>query len=250
MNRRVIAAVAAALLALLGAVLLIRYVNGADQRAMAEMEPVTVLVATAPIAQGTPAEDIAPVVTAEEIPAAAVGPGAVNSLDQLSGLVAMTDLQAGEQILSGRFATPLAMQQFGGIPVPDGLHQVTVPLASARVVGGTVTPGNLVGVFISVDDRTHLALDKILVTRVQGGLNPSASSNGSSADGESTAAASDDPAAAPVHDGGVMVTLAVNARDAETIIFAAEQGSIWLSIVDPEAPQDGTRIVEPGNVYQ
>ena len=58
------------------------------------------------------------------------------------------------------------------------------------------------------------------------------------------------PAPAPVHDGGVMVTLAVNARDAETIIFAAEQGSIWLSIVDPEAPQDGTRIVDPGNVYQ
>ena len=245
MNRRVIAAVAAVLLALLGAVLLIRYVNGADQRAMAEMEPVTVLVATAPIAQSTPAEEIAPIVIMEQIPAAAVGPGAVDSLDQLSGLVAATDVQAGEQILSGRFASPLDMQDFGGIPVPEGLHQVTIPLDSARVVGGTVTPGDLVGVFISVGERTHLALDKILVTRVQGGLSPgSANTNGA----EGTASNAD-PAAAPEHQGGAMVTVAVNARDAETIIFAAENGSIWLTIVHPDAPRDGTRIVEPGNVY-
>lgn len=246
MNRRLIAAVAAAVLAILGGVLLVSYVTNADERALANLEPATVLVATAPIPQGTPAEDIAPIVTTEEIPSSGVGPGAVRSLAELSGLVAATDLQAGEQLLAGRFATPLEMQEFGGIPVPESLHQVTLPLESARVVGGTVTPGDLVGVFISVDDRTHLALDKILVTRVQGGLSPSASNNGD----EESAAASTDPAAAPVHDGGAMVTLAVNARDAETIIFAAENGSIWLSVVHPDATNDGIRIVNPGNAYQ
>lgn len=246
MNRRVIAAVVAAVLAVLGGVLLINYVNSADERAMANLEPATVLVATAPIPRGTPAEDLAPIVTAEEIPSSGVGPGAVRSLAELSGLVAATDLQAGEQLLGARFATPLEMQEFGGIPVPDGLHQVTLPLDSARVVGGTITPGDLVGVFISVGDRTHLALDKILVTRVQGGLSPSANSNG----GEESTAASNDPAAAPVHDGGAMVTLAVNARDAETIVFAAENGSIWLSIAHPDASRDGTRIVDPGNAYR
>ena len=249
MNRRVIAAVVAAVLAVLGGVLLINYVNSADERAMANLEPATVLVATAPIPRGTPAEDLAPIVTAEEIPSSGVGPGAVRSLAEISGLVAATDLQAGEQLLGARFATPLEMQEFGGIPVPDGLHQVTLPLDSARVVGGTVTPGDLVGVFISVGDRTHLALDKILVTRVQGGLTPSTSSADNS-DADSGTVPSTDPSAAPVHDGGAMVTLAVNARDAETIVFAAENGSIWLSIAHPDASRDGTRIVDPGNAYR
>ncbi|MGW8590089.1 Flp pilus assembly protein CpaB [Dietzia sp. NPDC055877] len=252
MSRRLIAGLAAGLVALLGAILLITYVNAADERAMANLDPVEVLVASTPIVQGTPAEDLATLVVVEEIPSAAVGPAPVRSLAELEGMVAATDLQAGEQLLIGRFATPLEMQAFGGIPVPPGLHQVTVPLDSPRVVGGTVTPGDRVGVFISVDDRTHLTLDKILVTRVQGGLNPSAAGSPSpkGTDDDSKTSASDDPSAAPVHDGGAMVTLAVPARAAETIVFGAEHGTIWLSIVDPEAPADGIRIVDPGNVYE
>ena len=251
MSRRLIAGLAAGLVALLGAVLLITYVNAADERAMANLDPVDVLVASAPIGQGTPAEDLATLVVVEEIPSAAVGPAPVRSLAELAGMVAATDIQASEQLLIGRFATPLEMQAFGGIPVPPGLHQVTVPLDSPRVVGGTVTPGDRVGVFISVDDRTHLTLDKILVTRVQGGLNPSTSGSADTTGSDADAATNtSDPAAAPVHDGGAMVTLAVPARAAETIVFGAEHGTIWLSIVDPEAPADGIRIVDPGNVYE
>ncbi|WP_295651670.1 Flp pilus assembly protein CpaB [uncultured Dietzia sp.] len=252
MSRRLIAGLAAGLVALLGAVLLITYVNAADERAMANLDPVEVLVASGPIGQGTAAEDLATLVAVEEIPSAAVGPAPVRSLAELEGLVAATDIQPGEQLLAGRFVSPLDMQKFGGIPVPEGLHQVTLPFDSARVVGGTITPGDLVGVFISIDGRTHLALDKILVTRVQGGLTPSSagspSSNGT--DGEASASASDDPSAAPVHEGNAMVTLVVNARDAETLVFAAENGSIWLTIVDPATPTGGTRIVDPGNVYE
>lgn len=249
MNRRLVSALAAGVLALLGAVLLISYVNGAENRAMAEMDPVDVLVVTAPIVQGTPAEVIASSVTTEQLPAAAVGPGAVKSLSELNGRVAVTDLQLGEQLLAGRFADPISLEKFGGIPVPEGLHQVTVPLESSRVVGGTVTPGSQVGVFATFEidgvAKTHLIFHKILATRVQGGLSPSAPAPEGSED-----AAAADPAAAPMHEGATMVTLAVNARDAEKIVFAAENGSIWLSLVDPATPEDGTRIVEPGNVYE
>lgn len=55
MNRRLVSAIAAGVLAILGAVLLVSYVNNADSRAMADMDPVEVLVVSAPIAQGTPA---------------------------------------------------------------------------------------------------------------------------------------------------------------------------------------------------
>lgn len=239
MSRRIVAAVVAGILALLGAVILISYVNSADERAMAELDPVEVLVVSAPIAQGTPAEEIAASVVVDELPSAAVGPGAVTDLATLRGRVAATDLRSGEQILTGRFASPQELVEFGGIPVPDGHHQVTISLDASRTVGGTVSAGDTVGVFITVGDQTHLALHKILVTRVQGGL-----SSAQPAEGESA-----DSGAAPVPEGGSLVTLAVNARDAETLIFASEQGSIWLTLEDPEAPTDGTRVVNPGNLY-
>lgn len=238
MSRRIVAAVVAGILALLGAVILISYVNSADERAMAELDPVQVLVVSAPIPQGTPAEQIAESVVIDELPANAVGPGAVTDLGRLNGLVAVTDLRPGEQLLSGRFASPQSQVEFGGIPVPEGLHQVTVSLDSARMVGSTVSAGDTVGVFLTIGDQTHLILHKILVTRVQGGLSSAQSTEGT-----------EDPNAAPVPEGGALVTMAVNARDAETIIFGAEQGSIWLSQEDPTAPTDGTRVVNPGNVY-
>lgn len=242
MNRRVVAIVAAVLLAVLGAVVLISYVNNADQRAMADMEPVSVLVATGPIAEGTPTEALGELVAAENIPAAAVGPGAVTDLGELDGLVAVTTLQPGEQILAGRFADPASILRPGEIPAPPDLHQVSIPLAAPRVLGGTLTPGATVGVFVSLGpplEQTHLVLHKILVLRVQGGITPPA-------DAESDV----DPAAAAMPDGGMIVTLAVNARDAETLVFGAEHGTIWLSVEGPEVPQEGTRIVTPGNVYQ
>ncbi|MFN3338272.1 MAG: Flp pilus assembly protein CpaB [Dietzia sp.] len=233
---------AAVLLAVLGAVVLISYVNNADQRAMADMEPVSVLVATGPIGEGTPAEALGELIATESIPAAAVGPGAVTELAELDGLVAVTTLQPGEQILAGRFADPASILRPGEIPAPPDLHQVSIPLAAPRVLGGTLTPGATVGVFVSLGpprDETHLVLHKILVLRVQGGMAPPS-------DAETT----EDPAAAAMPDGGMIVTLAVNARDAETIVFGAEHGTIWLSVEGLEVPQDGTRIVTPGNVYQ
>ncbi|GAA1717648.1 hypothetical protein GCM10009831_29600 [Dietzia cercidiphylli] len=241
MNRRVVAVAVAVLLALLGAALLLRYVSAADERAMADLQPVSVLIATAPISEGTPASALGELVETRELPATAVGPNSVTDLRELGNMVAATDLAAGEQLLAGRFASLQSLQQFGGIPAPEGFHQVTVPLNSPGVVGGTVTPGDTVGVFISMDTaETHLVLHKVLVLRVQGGLSPSASEE----------ADSTDPADAPIHDGGVMVTLALTAPDAEKVVFGAEHGSIWLSLEDAATPEDGTRIVNPGNVYR
>src|SRR6185369_9849400 len=62
MQRRVIAAIAAVLLAGIGAVLLYSYVNTADKRAMAGQEATSVLVVTKVVPAGTPSESIAPYV--------------------------------------------------------------------------------------------------------------------------------------------------------------------------------------------
>lgn len=239
MTRRLVSAIAAGVLAILGAVLLVSYVNNADSRAMADLDPIEVLVVSAPIAQGTPAEEIAASVTTQSLPRKAVGPNPVRSLAEIAGRVAVTDLQPGEQLLSARFVTRQSLERFGGIPVPDGYHQVTIPLDASRVVGGTVTPGDVVGVFVTLGDgTTHFALRKILVTRVQGGLGATQPEEGA-----------ENPDAAPVPEGGAMVTMALTTDQAQTVVFAAEHGTIWLSLEDATTPQDGTGRVDSRNFY-
>ena len=121
MTRRLVSAIAAGVLAILGAVLLVSYVNNADSRAMADMDPIEVLVVSAPIPQGTPAEEIAASVTTQRVPRAAVGPNPVRSIAEVAGRVASTDLQPGEQVLNARFVTRQSLERFGGIPVTVGL---------------------------------------------------------------------------------------------------------------------------------
>lgn len=230
MTRRLVSAIAAGVLAILGAVLLVSYVNNADSRAMADMDPIEVLVVSAPIAQGTPAEEIATLVTTTSLPRKAVGPNPVRSLAEVAGRVAVTDLQPGEQLLAARFVTPQSLERFGGIPVPDGYHQVTIPLDAARVVGGTVTPGDTVGVFVTNGNgATRLILRKILVTRVQGGLGASQPDEGV-----------EDPDAAPEPEGGALITMALTTGQSVDVVNAAEHGTIWLSLEDETVPQDGT----------
>jgi pilus assembly protein CpaB len=45
------------------------------------------------------------------------------------------------------------------------------------------------------------------------------------------------------------VTLAAKAADAESIVFAAEFGTIWLGRDSADIDLNGTRIVVPDNVY-
>ncbi|MDV7999866.1 Flp pilus assembly protein CpaB [Rhodococcus sp. IEGM 1408] len=237
MNRRILSAIAAGVLAVLGAVLLVSYVNNADSRAMANMDPIEVLVVSALIPQGTPSDEIAESVTTQRLPRAAVGPDAVRSLAEVSGRVAATDLQPGEQLLGGRFVTLQSLERFGGIPVPEGYHSVTISLSAPQIVGGTITPGDTVGVFITVGDgTTRLILRKILVTRVQGGLGATQPNEGV-----------ENPDAAPVPDGGAMITMALTTDQSLTVVHAAKFSNIWLSLEDATVPQDGTPKVDMRN---
>lgn len=234
MKRRLVAAVTAVLLAALGGVLLLGYVSAADRRAVADLEPVAVLVATQPIPEGTSGNELADSVQVRQLPGTAVAPGAATQLADLRGLVATTNLQAGEQLLLSRFADPAALAAAKGVVIPKGLQQVSLQLESERALGGHLAPGATVGVFFSTKDGgTQLALHKVLVAAVQGGAAQAAGDDGEPA--EPTAE--------------LTVTLALDARSATRLIFAAENGSIWLSAEPAEAPTDRTPVTTEKSLY-
>ena len=231
MKRRIFAAVAALLMAAVGAVQLYSYVQRADQRAMAGLETSKVLVVEAPIAEGTPADQLTELLGTKTLPAMAVAPGAATDLDQLTGLVVNTALQPGEQVITARFSEPAALVEAATHPVPKGMQEVSLMLDSQRALGGNLAPGDTVGVFFSVGARTHQGLHDVQVSRVQGGLEAA------------PAEESSDEKPTPLPESGVMVTLAVSAANAKQVVHAAEHGTIWLSNEPTHADAIGTRAI-------
>ena len=75
MRRRLIAATAALLLAATGAVVLLAYVRGADDSALAGTRTVDVLVVDQPVPEGTPGEELADLGSNERQTAKAAVPG-------------------------------------------------------------------------------------------------------------------------------------------------------------------------------
>jgi pilus assembly protein CpaB len=227
----------------LGAVVLLAYARSADQRAMAGMRTVQVLVVAQPVAEGTRAEDLAELVSTERLPAAAAVPGRITDLAELAGQVTTADLQPGEQLLASRFAVPDDLQTPGTVAVPAGSAEVSVLLEPQRAVGGRLAAGDLVGVFVSLDEpaSTHAVLHRVLVTQVQGAPAPV---DGAEQAGTGTASAG---SSAPT--ASLMVTLALTAEQAEGVVFAAEHGTLWLSLEPDGTDLDDTEVITSDNLY-
>jgi pilus assembly protein CpaB len=227
-RRRVIAAVSAVLLAVVGAVMLVSYVSGADARAAAGMQPTTVLVVVAPIPAGTPADGLSGRIAKKTLPKTAVAAGALTNLIAIAGKVANVDLKPGEQLLADRFADPAEIAADGPAQAPPGKQLVSVVLDPQRALGGRLLPGSDVAVFVSFTTpaKTTLALRHVLVTGIQGGAS-SESKDGKAADPAD--------ASAPLPGTSVMVTLAVTPAEAQKVVFGADHGTLWLSL-EPSAP--------------
>ena len=281
MNRKILGAVAAILLAAVGTFILVVYVRGAEERALEGEESVSVLVVSEPIEKGTPVSEIADRVTTELVPAKVQTAGTVEDLSDLEGRVAAVDLLPGDQIVSSRFITPAALQTARPVEVPEGLLEVTVSLNPERAFGGQVTPGDTVAIVASFDpfqldglepsflepgedgaeltevdtetseDRvarsspntSHILLHKVLVTNVQVEQLPVAPESQDEEGGAPTYT----PDLAPT--GNLLISLALTAPDIERLVFTAEFGNIWLALEPLNAREGNTYIQTRGSVY-
>jgi pilus assembly protein CpaB len=253
---RMLAGVVAVLLALVGAVLIVTYAQGADQRAVEDLDPVDVLVVKTAVPAGTPVEAMKASVAVEQLPGTAVAKTALNTLDGSGGKVTSADLVPGEQLLAERLVSPDQLKSSGSVPVPAGLQEISFQLEPQRVVGGRVTPGDHVGIFISMPaggieaksdkETVQLSIHKALVTAVQRAPEGAAAKPAPSA----TDAAQPDPRDVNLPTGSLMVTVAVNDINADKIVFAAQYASIWLSREPLDAQDSGPRIMVRPDVYK
>lgn len=229
MNRKVTGLAGAVGLAGFGTLVLVGYVQAAEDRALAGERLVPVLVVDDVIEQGTMAENLGAMVSTEQVPAKVRAAGAVGDLSELEGLAAAVDLLPGEQLVAARFAPAATVAPAG---LPEGLDRLTISLAPERAVGGLVQAGSTVAVVASYDEsqsgpaRTEVVLRDVPVVGI----------------GASGAVAAEEEGTTVNDDGSLLVTLGVEPDDVERILFGAEHGRIWLSGIDGLDVKEG---VEP-----
>lgn len=251
MKSRMLAGVSAVLLALVGAVLILTYAQGADQRAVSGLDPKEVLIVTKAVPAGSSIDTVKASVTLEQFPGTAVANTALSTLDDKAGTVAAVDLVPGEQLLAERLVSPEAAEDSGAVKIPAGFQEVSFQLEPQRVAGGRIAAGDHVGMFLSFakgadkankdDETTQMTLRKVLVTAVQRA--PQAAAKEETKDG----ANSQDTT---LPEGSLMLTVAVSDTDAGKIVFASEFGSLWLTKEPLDAKNNGPQIVRKEGVYK
>jgi len=246
-NRRILSLIGAALLAVIGTVMIVGYVRGADARALDGQKTVQVYVVAKSIPAGTPAEQLGDRVKLQGIVRDSEAQGAVTDLKAIRSRVTGATLVPGEQLVEARFVDASAFRATGAsVEVPVGLSQITIKLDPERALGGLLTPGAHVGVTASFDDKnnvpsaSHMILHDVLVTNVQLTDTGDSKSNSNSSNSDTKAGS------AP--SGEVLVTLALDVASSERVVYAAERGSVWLTLEPDNANTDGSKIVNRMNV--
>lgn len=233
-KKRVVAAVMAVLLAALGIGALVVYTNSAQDRAFRGTETVEVLRVTETVPAGTKASDIEDKVERVKLPRAAVPGDIVTDIGKLGARVTTATLVPGEILVGARFTGSSALKGSGAIEVPKGLQEVSIEVSAVRAVGGSLQPGDFVGVVASYDPAvadeyvSNFAVNKVLVLAVNGGV----------ASGESVAGA-----------GVLQIRLALQPESIEKIVHATEFGKVYLSRQNSEA-KTGRAVITADDVVR
>ena len=263
-KRRIIGILAAMVLAVVGTVALIGYVNSAKDKAVGNEALVNVYVLDKLVPKGADAASIKSSVSIVRVPARLKQTGAVTDLKVVGDNVASADLLPGDQLLEAR----LVPQQDVKGAVTDKV-QVSARFEPERAVGGALNKGDLVAVYLSFDPFdidsagqridtipsgnsaatsttlgpattpkvTRLEFQHVLVTNVQT-INAPVSPG-----------ATDNTGVVQVTGSQYVVTLALSPEQSERFVFATEFGHVWLAVDPASVADDGTRPVHLGTVF-
>jgi Flp pilus assembly protein CpaB len=244
MNRRIVAAFVAAALALGAFVSIFMYVKNANDRALNGVVAKDVYVVVNPITKGTLAENLGTNIQLTKVPAMTVPGQAVSDLVEIQGKAAAVDLVANEVLLTSRFIDP-AVAAADTVPVPKGMEQMSLVVKPEQIRGGILKAGETIGVVLSVkpttpqpisipgvgpvtidgDTITKQIMNKVLVTRVQGGTVPAADASGTN----------------PAPATSVMITVALSTSDIEKLTWAQSAGPLWLTVENKDTDDSSSQ---------
>lgn len=147
MARRILAAAAALVLALVAGGAVLFYVRTADARALAGQQAVKTWIAAEPVPAGTSLKTAIDdgLIRPELVALKGVPAGALQDRDLDDDLRATGDIVPGEIVLAERFDDEVAVE--GRLVVPEGKLAVTVELTDPAKVGQFLNVGSRITVF-------------------------------------------------------------------------------------------------------
>jgi pilus assembly protein CpaB len=235
---KTIAVVLALVLAVVATSAIAMYVRGVEARAFEDAELVEVFVAQGPIDAGTPVSAAADtgLIARDVAPRGNVPVGAVTSLDQLEGQVAVDRVLEGEILLAERWGT--TEQASVGFEIPEGFEAIAVEVDIPPGVAGYIRAGDRISVIATVE------VGGTTTTDADGNVTEEAGDMRSQyllqaievlAVGQRTTEAEGDQAP----QSSVLATLAVEPEAAEKLVFAVENGTLYFTLLPEDAePQE------------
>jgi pilus assembly protein CpaB len=227
MSRRTVALVIALLLAAFATIVLVSYIQGVEHRTNRGQVLVDVFVAKQDIPAGVTGDTLSQqgLIERRSVTTNVRPPGAITSLEQISGRLTAAAIFKGETIIQQRFVLPGAALK-GVLPIPPGKQAISVQVAQPPGVGGFVQPGDQVSLIVQAPRSTgnfvHYLIQNLDVlavgTRVVSG-------------------AGLEPAAQQQQQGGCcLLTFAVTPAQAEQIVFAVLNTQLYFTLLPAKAP--------------
>ncbi len=243
-------------LALFGTGAVFVYVSRVDARAVAQQQPVEVLVATGTIAAGTSAEEAekAQLFETKALASSSVPAGALRTSAKIKGRMAASPIYEGEVLLAAKFVEPQAV---GVLDIPEDRMAVSVELADPQRVAGFVLPGSEVAIFdtfpvettasgaggggtgseaaqdATVSEATRMLLPRVPVIAVGQTAQRPAPEGGENAEPVAT----------------TVLTVAVRTEDAERLVHAAQTGRLYFALLTKNSATGPTAGVDNSTLF-
>jgi pilus assembly protein CpaB len=241
MGRRIIAIVAALVVALLGAVGVVVYAQAADGRAVQGQATQTVFIAKAAVPMGTTAADAVnqQLMVPEKVVSKGVPQGALTAVSaDIAKLVATSSILPGEIILTSRFG---ALPSTGNTQViPAGKIAITVSLTDPQRIAPLLTPQSHIIIFDTVGVKSGATATSSQVTRI---LLPDVEVIGVGSQTAQPAPTATAGAQQPAGN-GALVTVALSPTDAELLVHAVQTGNqLYGGLLGTDAKVDPKSVV-------
>jgi pilus assembly protein CpaB len=248
LTRRAILLISAIIVAALGTTLVFLYVSKANDRALANQNPVRVLVAKSQISPGTTIDQAAAAGALEErsMPKASVVQGALSDVVAIKGEVALTTIYPGQQIVTTLFGATAAAAGTSDLAIPQGDIALSMQFGDPARVAGFVQPGSHVAVFLTAsgtasgsntngNDFTRILLPDALIVAV-GPTTITPPQNGAAVNPEQLPRA--------------ILTLALPQRDAQKLVYGSTKGALYLGLLDDKSKISRGTVTSLANLFK
>jgi pilus assembly protein CpaB len=236
--------VAAIAFGLIAAFFAAQYLDSARLRLEADAQPVEVLVAQESLPVGSTAEQLIQdeLIVSQSIPRQYVSDGAVSSSASIEGQVLAFPVSKGEQITAARFKFPAEAGL--SYAVPKDYVAISLPNNAVKGVSGLIRPGDHVMVLATFEptqegeeaDETVEAITKVILRKVR--VIATGTTLATPESGTTTAASDEEQQSSGAlaqnqaeQQAPSTITLALPPAEAEKIVFAEEQGRVWLALI-------------------